>query len=53
MLTVDSNGNIHQTVPHNSGTARFSMRVLPRPMLQRTTRLAVRGVLSEELPAST
>ena len=31
----------------------FSMRDLRRRMFQRTTRLAVRGVLSEELPAST
>src|ERR1700691_1815161 len=44
--TVDSNGNIYRTVPHNSGAAPFSM-------FQRTTRLVVRGVLSEELAAST
>src|SRR6202041_732701 len=51
--TVGSNRNIHRTVLHNSGCAPFSMRVLQRRMFQRTTKLAVRGVSSEELPAST
>src|ERR1700723_3752445 len=51
--TVGSNGNIHRTALHNSGSAPFSMRVWRRRMFQRTARLAVRGVLSEELPAST